>query len=634
MPPEGSDRHFIVTDVALLRVRLTASCDFARGSESRLPESIDRVTMFQRMWDLAKGIAHDSATDAIQRERHALFIASKLSLAIAALTAAPLYLAYVGAPSPIEALALAFALTPCAAAFVVSRTGRLGAGGALSIAGLIGFALAVSYSTSGAAAAAAGLLFAVPIEAFLAGALPLVGAATFAAVIAAAACLFIGAGHAVLVLPSALLLALGLAYVGALSAGFVHLQSLRRRSDETARARFDGLAAVLPDLVLHMDRTGAVHGVAHHRARVLGLGVRDVAGRGLFERVHVADRPLFLKTVSDASISGGAVEVDIRLRGGVAHDEPAWFGHVRLRVGRVDEADDMRLIAVLRDVTDEKAHAEELLAARAAAEQSGASKDRFLANISHELRTPLNAIIGFSEILNSDMMPIDTARRREYAGIINSSGQHLLSVVNSILDISKIEAGSFQITPDQFELEPLIAQCCDMVRLKAEETGVLLRREDLGGLPEIVADKRAVKQILINLVSNAVKFTGSGGQVTLRARASVTAVVIEIEDSGIGVQARDLARLGDPFFQAKDSYDRPYEGTGLGLSVVRGLVGLHGGSIKIESAPGEGTRVTITLPLDCTSVPEHQRSRGARMQTVAAGPFPGLPTAENVRKIA
>ncbi len=207
-------------------------------------------------------------------------------------------------------------------------------------------------------------------------------------------------------------------------------------------------------------------------------------------------------------------------------------------------------------------------------------------------------------------------------------------MVNSILDISKIEAGSFQITPDHFELEPLIAQCFDIVRLKAEENGVVLRRETLSDIPEVVADKRAVKQVLINLVSNAVKFTGRGGSVTIRSRLVGANVSVEIEDSGIGVLARDLSRLGDPFFQAKDSYDRPYEGTGLGLSVVRGLVGLHGGAMKIESAPGEGTRVTFTLPLDCRALPDHQRARSARIETIPNGPFRVISTEDKVKQIA
>ena len=592
------------------------------------------MTMSLRIWELAKGMAHDSATDPLDRERHALFIASKLVLAVAALSCAPLYFALVGAPSGVDALALVFALTPLACVLAASRTGDLVAAAALGVAGLIGFVLAVSFSAPGVAAVAGALLVAAPLEAMIAGSIPLVGAALVASLAAAFVCAFVGVGHPAAPWPSAVFMALGLLYSGAVCAGLVRLQKMRRNSGLNARAHLESLTAVLPDMVLHMDRTGAVQGGAQQNVSLFGLNVRDFSGRGLFERVHVGDRPLFLKTISDAASSGAIAEADVRMRGAVAEDDAVWFGHVRLRVGRIAIVGETRLVAILRDVRQEKAHAEELAAAREKADQNGASKDRFLANISHELRTPLNAIIGFSEILSSNVMPLDTARRCEYAGIINSSGQHLLSVVNSILDISKIEAGSFQITPDHFELEPLIAQCFDMVRLKAEESGVILRRESLSEIPEIVADKRAVKQILINLVSNAVKFTAKGGNVTIRSRLVGGNVCVEIEDSGIGVLARDLARLGDPFFQAKDSYDRPYEGTGLGLSVVRGLIGLHGGAMKIESAPGEGTRVSFTLPLDCSTVPDHQRARSAHIETIPSGPFRLIPTEDKVKKIA
>jgi two-component system, cell cycle sensor histidine kinase DivJ len=592
------------------------------------------VTMFLRIWDLAKGMAHDSASDALDRERHALFIASKLVLAVAALSCAPLYFALVGAPSGVDAFALVFALTPLACVLAASRTGDLVGAAALGVAGLIGFVVAVSISAPGMAGVVGALLVAAPLEALIAGSIPLVSAAVAASLAAAFACAFIGAGQPSAQMPATLLLALGLLYSGAVCAGLVRLQKMRRNSGLNARANFEGLSAVLQDMILHMDRSGAVQGGVQQNVSLLGLGARDFAGRGLFERVHVGDRPLFLKTISDAAASDRPIEADVRVRGAVAEDDAVWFGYVRLRVGRVNVPGEARLVAVLRDVREEKTHAEDLAAAREMAEQSSASKDRFLANISHELRTPLNAIIGFSEILGSDVMPLDVARRCEYANIINSSGQHLLSVVNSILDISKIEAGSFQITPDHFELEPLIAQCFDIVRLKAEENGVVLRRETLSDIPEVVADKRAVKQVLINLVSNAVKFTGKGGSVTIRSRLVGASVSVEIEDSGIGVLARDLSRLGDPFFQAKDSYDRPYEGTGLGLSVVRGLVGLHGGAMKIESAPGEGTRVTFTLPLDCRALPDQQRARSARIETIPNGPFRVISTEDKVKQIA
>jgi cell cycle sensor histidine kinase DivJ len=223
-------------------------------------------------------------------------------------------------------------------------------------------------------------------------------------------------------------------------------------------------------------------------------------------------------------------------------------------------------------------------------------------------------------LASEKLAPADPARSREYAGIINESGHHLLSVVNSILDVSKIEAGSFTLSPDVLALSPLVDHSCDIMRLKADETGVLITRDVPADLPEIVADSRALKQILINLISNAVKFTPANGRVLVRIRPEGASLAISVADTGVGVCARDLGRLGDPFFQAQDNYDRRYEGTGLGLSVVRGLVGLHGGAISFESAPGEGTRVIVKLPLDCRSLPEASRHAQARIETCARGP--------------
>jgi cell cycle sensor histidine kinase DivJ len=204
---------------------------------------------------------------------------------------------------------------------------------------------------------------------------------------------------------------------------------------------------------------------------------------------------------------------------------------------------------------------------------------------------------------NPALEPAAAEKRRDYATIIHQSGQHLLAVVNGILDASKIESGSFDIHPEAFDLHDLIGQCCDMVGLKAEQTGVRLQREVAPGAGELVGDKRACKQIVLNLLSNALKFTPEGGRVAIAARPDGNSVLITVSDTGVGIAARDLPRLGDPFFQARAAYDRPADGTGLGLSVVRGLVGLHGGSIAIESAPGQGTRVSVRLPLDCRRVP-------------------------------
>jgi cell cycle sensor histidine kinase DivJ len=219
--------------------------------------------------------------------------------------------------------------------------------------------------------------------------------------------------------------------------------------------------------------------------------------------------------------------------------------------------------------------------------------------MSHELRTPLNAIIGFSEMLTNRELVFDEARKLEYAKLINESGRHLLSVVNGILDMSKMETGNFEITPEPFAPAPAIVGCCDLLALKAREAGVEIRTRIAPDLPELVADRRAVSQILINLISNAIKFTPRGGRVTVAAHGDGAHLTVVVEDTGVGIGADDLPRLGEAFFQARASYDRRHDGSGLGLSIVKGLVRLHGGDIDIASRLGKGTQVTVRLPIDC-----------------------------------
>jgi cell cycle sensor histidine kinase DivJ len=218
--------------------------------------------------------------------------------------------------------------------------------------------------------------------------------------------------------------------------------------------------------------------------------------------------------------------------------------------------------------------------------------------MSHELRTPLNAIIGFAEILDSEVTGVlAPERRREYARLIHASGQHLLEVVNGILDMSKIECGLLDIAVEPLAVGPLVDMCCEMVLGQARERGVSVSREVPAGLPELNADRRALKQILINLLSNGVKFTNRGGAVRVAVEADDRAMRFIVRDNGIGIAPADLPRLGTPFIQADAGYERRYEGTGLGLSMVKGLAGLHGGGMRIDSVLGSGTTVTVTLPL-------------------------------------
>jgi cell cycle sensor histidine kinase DivJ len=194
-------------------------------------------------------------------------------------------------------------------------------------------------------------------------------------------------------------------------------------------------------------------------------------------------------------------------------------------------------------------------------------------------------------------MMLDATKRKEYAQLINDSGQHLLSVVNGILDMSKLESGNFEISPEPFAPRPALINCCNLLALKARENGIDLVTRAPEDLPEMTGDPRAFKQIVLNLVSNAIKFTERGGMVTAFASVEGSRLVLRVVDTGVGISVEDLKRIGDPFFQAGKTYQRRHEGTGLGLSIVKSLVAMHGGEMNVQSKVGEGTTVAVALPL-------------------------------------
>ncbi|MGE6958160.1 sensor histidine kinase, partial [Brevundimonas sp. NPDC049575] len=255
-----------------------------------------------------------------------------------------------------------------------------------------------------------------------------------------------------------------------------------------------------------------------------------------------------------------------------------------------------RLIALALDAT--LAHAREagLEAARAEAEAQNAGKSRFLANMSHELRTPLNAVIGFSDIMRQRLFGPVPNRYADYAQLIHEAGGHLLDLINDVLDVSRIEAARYDLSLERFDMREVVSAALALVRVQADDKGV-----DLAAVlpPEpltVAADRRALKQITLNLLSNAVKFTPTGGSVTVRAEALGADLELTVADTGVGVAPEDLARLGRPFEQAGGAAQRA-QGTGLGLSLVRSLAELHQGSMSIDSTLGEGTAVTVRLPV-------------------------------------
>jgi len=240
---------------------------------------------------------------------------------------------------------------------------------------------------------------------------------------------------------------------------------------------------------------------------------------------------------------------------------------------------------------------EEAFVARDSAERANRLKSMFLANMSHELRTPLNAIIGFSELMQSELYgPLGDGRYREYSGLIQGAGHHLLSLISDILDMSKIEAGKFELHRQRFDVREIVRDCMDLMHERADRDGIALLN-DVPSVPlTIDADRRAMKQILLNLLSNAVKFTRSGGKVIVHARPEHGKLVLSVEDTGVGISPDQVGRLGNPFVQVRNNVGASQEGTGLGLALVRALAEIHDGSLKIESVVERGTTVSVTVP--------------------------------------
>jgi cell cycle sensor histidine kinase DivJ len=218
--------------------------------------------------------------------------------------------------------------------------------------------------------------------------------------------------------------------------------------------------------------------------------------------------------------------------------------------------------------------------------------------MSHELRTPLNAIIGFSDVMRQEMFgKIEVPKYKEYAGLIHDSGRHLLDLIGDVLDMSKIEAGKYELSPEAVDTPDLIGKCLETVKVTAERKKVRLTA-NLAAASGLVADKRALKQILLNLLSNAVKFTPAGGTVEVATATKAGWFWLGVADDGVGIGEDDLKRIGKPFEQAGGgTFIRQHEGTGLGLSLVRSFVELHGGRVEIESALGQGTTVRVFLPM-------------------------------------
>ena len=561
-------------------------------------------------------LVHESVRgEVLTAARHQSFIASHLLGGLLALCVFPIYLVVSGKPSLLSAAAFLWLLSPIGIAIFLSRTGKFAAAHLASAANFAGLVTYCAWPTGGLSSWLIPWMVAVPLEAALATDRRIVA---WAAGVAGLGLTILGLGEwfGYMQAPHALSLSpILLAFIGAMTATAycaalaVMVQLVHKRSETAIRAgeeRYRLLAENATDMITRHDEKGRVVFASLGAQQLFGEPAQKMIGDGLFERVHVADRPAYLTALSRCHANGEPIAVEFRVRRAGAAG-PARYVWVEMRCRPMRPQDTTAverpsIVAVTRDVSDRKAQEAELTRTRDEAESASRAKTQFLANMSHELRTPLNAVIGFSEILNRELFgALGEARYRDYARLIHESGEHLLNVVNDILDISKIEAGKFKIVKEPFEVASLVKSCCDLMRHTAEQRSLSLIVDVAPGIPELPADKRACKQMLLNVISNAIKFTDPGGWVRVSARVEGESVELAVADNGIGIAEADLPKLGNPFVQANNSYDRSYDGAGLGLSVVKGLARLHGGQLELASTLGQGTTAAILLPLDSPS---------------------------------
>jgi PAS domain S-box-containing protein len=382
--------------------------------------------------------------------------------------------------------------------------------------------------------------------------------------------------------------------------------SINRDISEQVRAQSEGretaesfrlIADNIPGHFLHLDRD--------LRYRFVNKGVEELYGR---------PREYFIgKRISDVQSSAAHAEIVPYLQQAQAGTEVT-FELERTSVDGVrrdyqttclpqfDASGQVVGVYVLSvDITEHKRAEAAANAAKDEAEIANRAKSEFLANMSHELRTPLNAINGFSEMIFAEALgPIGNVEYQKYAKYIKEAGVHLLALINDLLDISKIEAGSIELTDDAINVADLLRYCVAMIRERADAEDVRIFVDiDEELLPLLRADETRVRQIVLNLMSNAVKFTPAGGTVTIRAWYHIDrGFVLQVADTGIGIAPENIPKALTRFEQVESTLDRTYEGTGLGLPLTKSLIEQHGGSLDLHSELGIGTVVTVSLPTD------------------------------------
>jgi PAS domain S-box-containing protein len=380
----------------------------------------------------------------------------------------------------------------------------------------------------------------------------------------------------------------------------VDLRELRKVENNlrSLENQFRDILRIAPEVIISTDEAGIIQvfndaaesTFGYQREEMIGQPLDSLLPKGVRE-THSHHLKAFVDGSETTRLMGRRGEISGRRRDGSIFPASASISKLQSDLQTI-------LTVTLHDISERRQAEDDLRKALFEAERANQAKTEFLATMSHELRTPLNAIIGFSETMAGQYFgALGSSKYVEYAGDIKFSGEHLLNLINDLLDLSAIEAGKLQLNLESLKISDVVEDCLPIVTEGAERKEVKFIDDVQGDLPPINADRRALKQILLNLLSNATKFTPEGGKVTLKVGASGDDLIVEIRDTGVGIPADKLGSLTEPFERGEPDPHKAQEGTGLGLAIVKSLVELHDGNLTIESEVGVGTVVTVTLPL-------------------------------------
>jgi two-component system cell cycle sensor histidine kinase PleC len=378
----------------------------------------------------------------------------------------------------------------------------------------------------------------------------------------------------------------------------------RKRAEaavEESQRRFAGIVEFADDAIISIDDEHRITLFNESAERTFGYEAKEVLGQPIEMLLPASAGKGHRQKVKNFAMDPDAPQVMGEQRGLLGRRKDGTEFPAEISISKLEIAGKHIFTAILRDITKRKQAEETLQLAMGEAVAANRAKSNFLANMSHELRTPLNAIIGFSDMIKNGVAgSVANGKFLEYIHHINESGTHLLGLINDILDLSKIEVGKLELHEERVDVAGLVQSCVTLVNGRAEHnSGVTIDCEIPHGLPLLRADGRKLKQIVVNILSNAVKFTDGGGVVTVKTSYDLaTGTVLQITDTGIGIAPEDIPKTLEPFSQVDSELSRKYEGTGLGLPLTKSLVELHGGTLDLQSTLGVGTTVTVRFPAE------------------------------------